>query len=377
MQQALRRDDEAVEGFHRRLRQVEPLVPRFRVRIGEDNVAVVFSRHGRAIGARGDPLTGAQRIKAGPRSCETIAFVFAIDNGHQAQAFQRRGRRQQRQIGQPQQRHRLPDRSVRHLGACGIVVLTAFERDGVAARRTHELRRADAVAWVCVIEQAACAPPCRTLCIRAHPAIDDARRTQMFCQPAFRRGVRKRLQRAAVVRRAAHDERLAGAAERMQIEQHVVRGKPRAQRVGDVVFINAWRVGWQQATVQVALTHARALCIREWIGHRHQRQTAALDAPATAVEFAQHALDATRARGFIAMHRAKHDELRAGSKAGEVVGSKHARHCRCTNAGSIFNSAAVTKYGGGAAQTQTKNNVQPILPVNGWRQCRAASESRS
>lgn len=103
----------------------------------------------------------------------------------------------------------------------------------------------------------------------------------------------------------------------MQVEQHVVPLDQRAQHVGDPVFVVRGRSARLEQAVEVALAFALQAPPRQRVGNGHQRELPAPQPESAAVELGQHALDARRAAGLVAMHAAQHEQPRARLQRGE------------------------------------------------------------
>ena len=77
--------------------------------------------------------------------------------------------------------------------------------------------------------------------------------------------------------------------------------------------------GGREIAIQIAVADAFAACVGERIGDRHEGDAATDDSKPPRIDIGEHPLNRLGAAGFIAMHRAKHDEAWAGFKAGVVV----------------------------------------------------------
>jgi FAD/FMN-containing dehydrogenase len=132
-------------------------------------------------------------------------------------------------------------------------------------------------------------------------------------------GVGEGLQVSGVVLGAEEREGLAQPVERMQVQQHIVGIQQRAQHVADTV-LEVLRHGRRaQVAVEIAVARAPAQGIRQRVGHGHEGDDAALDAPAACVQFGQGPADGPRPGHLVAVHGAQHDQARAGPQAVELV----------------------------------------------------------
>jgi hypothetical protein len=100
--------------------------------------------------------------------------------------------------------------------------------------------------------------------------------------------------------------------ERVQVQQHVVRGKQRAEPVGDAVLEILRCFGHPEVAVQVALTHPFPALVGQRIRHRHQGQRTLDQRAFLPVQLLRKAENGLRAAGFVPMHRAQDDQPRPG-----------------------------------------------------------------
>jgi len=137
--------------------------------------------------------------------------------------------------------------------------------------------------------------------------------------------MREGFERAVVVARADHHERLARGVKRVQVEQHLVRPKQRAQHPRDPV-LEILRNGWRhQLAVQVALAFAGMAGVGKRVGDRHQRELAAPQRQPALVERLDHLAHRRGAAGLVAMHGAEHDQPWAGLQAEVLVNAQAGR----------------------------------------------------
>jgi hypothetical protein len=132
--------------------------------------------------------------------------------------------------------------------------------------------------------------------------------------------VAERLQRAVIVERTNHHERLARGGKRVDIEQHVVLTEQGAQPVRDLVF-KILRVRFrEQVAIQVTVAIARDLLVRQRIDDRDERDAAGRDVERAAVDLVHHASDGFGAAHLVAVGRAHDDDARARLQARVVDG---------------------------------------------------------
>ena len=129
-------------------------------------------------------------------------------------------------------------------------MLSAFERDRVAADRAHVFGGADAVARI-GIEWVRRLPrhfrvreaPVNADRIGFQPAIDESIDAQMPRHRTLFIVVAKRLQRPGIIDRPQHGECAVSGARGMQIQQHVMLREQGAQPIRGMVFKIARTVG--------------------------------------------------------------------------------------------------------------------------------------
>ena len=235
-------------------------------------------------------------------------------------------------VDQAEVRERVDDRRVADVERARILVLAAFERDRRAADRAHVLGRADAVGRIEVEHGVGkrggeLAPARDPGGVGREPAVDDATDAEPQRQRLFARRLGERLERPGVVARADEDERHAGRAERVQVEQDLVLGEQRTEPVGDVVLVLARRRRRLQLAVEVAVAGAALLGVRERIRHRHEGHPALDERQRAGVELGDDALDRARAADLVAVHRAEDDEARSRLRAhvGDRLERMHGR----------------------------------------------------
>ena len=96
----------------------------------------------------------------------------------------------------------------------------------------------------------------------------------------------------------------------------------RAQPVGNAVFELDRFVGRHQIAIEVAVAHALLPRISQRIGDGHEGDAAGMKGQLPGFDLADHATDRLGAAGFVAVHRAQHDEARTRRHAGKRHGLK-------------------------------------------------------
>lgn len=86
-----------------------------------------------------------------------------------------------------------------------------------------------------------------------------------------------------------------------------------------MIFEFLWIFGRLQASIQIALAFARLLAEGQRVGDRYESDAAAPDNDFSRIEGGEHLANGLCAAGFIAMHRAEHDQSCAVVEAGMTV----------------------------------------------------------
>ena len=112
-----------------------------------------------------------------------------------------------------------------------------------------------------------------------------------------------------------HKQLRAAGVEGMQVQQHIVRIKQRAQDVGNAVFKILRNRTRRHVAVQVALTGALPALVGQRVGDGHKGHRAAFDAELAAVNLLQQLRDGFGAADFVAVYRTQDQQLGAGRQA--------------------------------------------------------------
>src|SRR5689334_24143472 len=95
--------------------------------------------------SRGDDVSLREAIEARPAALETVVGMIPVHDLFDAQRLVARYGLGHGCVDDAQERERIADRAVGHVQRGGVVMLSAFERDRIAALRAHVLGGADAV----------------------------------------------------------------------------------------------------------------------------------------------------------------------------------------------------------------------------------------
>ena len=234
--------------------------------------------------------------------------------------------RRRPRVDQPEMAERVENGAVGDVDGAGIVVLAAFQRHAIAADRPHIFRGADALGGIAL--PAAAAALQRRARIGRHPAMHDGFRAKSQRERAFRLGQSKRLDLAAVILRSDKDERLAPRAERMDVQQHLVRAQELAQGIADQILVIRRVRALTQIAIEIAVALARVGTISLHVHDRNEGDLSAPDREFAGPAIGDGAADRQGSANLVAMDRAGHEQFRAGMQTAETHGFDRRRAVR-------------------------------------------------